>query len=122
MHNRVYRRFPAPTDAAFAAIGFLIFAASGFPPLRGTVDCRAATPARKQPQRTQSTQSFFLVQEISAISALSAVAFPLRMRLRNAPHAEVLDLEELLEAVLRSFAAEPGLLHAAERRDLGRDD
>src|SRR5206468_9827973 len=36
--------------------------------------------------------------------------------------AQVLDLEKLLEPVLRSFAPEARFLHAAERRDLGRDD
>ena len=40
----------------------------------------------------------------------------------DAAHAEVLDLQELLDAVVRALAAEAGLLDAAERRDLGRDE
>src|SRR5260221_8539524 len=36
--------------------------------------------------------------------------------------AEVLDLEKFLEPVLRSLAAEPRFLYAAERRDFGRDE
>src|SRR5205823_18840 len=32
------------------------------------------------------------------------------------------DLEELLDTVFRAFAADTAFLHAAERRDLGRDD
>src|SRR6476469_2451634 len=37
-------------------------------------------------------------------------------------HAQVLGLEPFVDAVLRSFPADARLLHAAERRDLGRDD
>ena len=33
-------------------------------------------------------------------------------------HAQIFDLEVVLDAVLRAFAAEAGLLDAAERRDL----
>jgi hypothetical protein len=40
----------------------------------------------------------------------------------DAAHAEVFDFEESLDAVFRTFAADAALLHAAERRDLGRDD
>src|SRR5439155_12117709 len=40
----------------------------------------------------------------------------------DAAHAQVLHLEELLDAVFRPFAADAALLHASERRDLGRDD
>jgi hypothetical protein len=40
----------------------------------------------------------------------------------DAAHAEVFDLEELLDAVLRAFAADAAFLRAAEGRDLGRDD
>src|SRR5206468_11577887 len=40
----------------------------------------------------------------------------------DAAHAEVFDLEEFLNAVFRAFAADAAFLHAAERRDLGRDD
>src|SRR6516225_11097674 len=40
----------------------------------------------------------------------------------DAAHAEVFDLEELLDAVFRAFAADAAFLHAAEGRDLGRDD
>src|SRR4051794_38113262 len=36
--------------------------------------------------------------------------------------AQVLELEPLLDAVLRALAPDPGLLDAAERRDLGGDD
>src|SRR5436190_13318006 len=39
-----------------------------------------------------------------------------------AAHAEVFDFEELLDAVFRAFAADAAFLHAAKRRDLGRDD
>src|SRR5688572_30324922 len=42
--------------------------------------------------------------------------------LRNPAEAEVLDLEVLLDAVLGPLAAETALLHAAERRHLGRDE
>src|SRR6266436_10344430 len=37
-------------------------------------------------------------------------------------NAQVFDLEEFLDAIFGSFAAEARLLHAAERRHLGRDD
>src|ERR1700680_1181627 len=40
----------------------------------------------------------------------------------DATHAQVFDLEELLDAVVRALAADAALLHAAERGDLGRDD
>src|SRR5215207_6734770 len=40
----------------------------------------------------------------------------------DAAEAEVFDLEEFLDAVLRALAADAAFLHAAERRDLGRDD
>src|SRR5574337_1508781 len=40
----------------------------------------------------------------------------------DAPHADVLDLDVLLDPVLRAFASQAGLLHAAERRDLGGDE
>src|SRR5260221_12193156 len=40
----------------------------------------------------------------------------------DAGDAEVLDLEPLLDAVLRAFAADAGFLDAAERRDLGGDE
>jgi hypothetical protein len=40
----------------------------------------------------------------------------------DAAHAEVFDLEEFLDAVYRALAADAAFLHAAERRDLGRDD
>src|SRR5437773_11297944 len=40
----------------------------------------------------------------------------------DAAHAQVLHLEELLDAVFRPLAADAAFLHAAERRDLGRDD
>jgi hypothetical protein len=55
--NCVYARRPAPIDSADATTGLTIFAASGFPPLRGAVaalvvvvvddvvDCRAASIA-----------------------------------------------------------------------------
>jgi hypothetical protein len=40
----------------------------------------------------------------------------------DAAHAEVFHLEEFLDAVFRAFAADAAFLHAAEGRDLGRDD
>src|SRR5260370_10539743 len=40
----------------------------------------------------------------------------------EATHHYVLELDVLVEPVLRAFAAEARLLHAAERRDFGRDD
>src|SRR5258706_9206530 len=40
----------------------------------------------------------------------------------NAPDAEVLDLEEVVDAVLGAFAPEAGLLHAAEGCDFVGDD
>src|SRR6516162_7696470 len=40
----------------------------------------------------------------------------------DAAHAEVFDLEQLLDALFRAFAADAAFLHAAEGRDLGRDD
>src|SRR5581483_8631319 len=40
----------------------------------------------------------------------------------HAADAEVFDFEVVLDAVLRSLAAEAGFLDAAERRDLGRDE
>src|ERR1700719_3961243 len=39
----------------------------------------------------------------------------------DAAHAQVLDLEVVLDAVFRALAADAAFLHAAERRDLGRD-
>src|SRR5690606_14572499 len=39
----------------------------------------------------------------------------------NTPHADVLDLGVVVQPVLRAFAADAGLLHPAERRDLGGD-
>src|SRR5713101_8574040 len=47
---------------------------------------------------------------------------PPRLLPVNAAHAEVFDLEEFLDAVFRAFAADAAFLHAAEERDLGRDD
>src|SRR5690554_2213586 len=52
-------------------------------------------------------------------------AAPFRTKLpgrSDAAHAEIFDLEEVIHAVFRAFAAETGLLDATERRDLGRDD
>src|ERR1700736_3464841 len=40
----------------------------------------------------------------------------------DAAHAEVFDFEEFFDAVFRAFAADAAFLHAAEGRDLGRDD
>src|SRR5712675_1788847 len=40
----------------------------------------------------------------------------------DAAHAQVLHLEEFLDAVVRALAADAAFLHAAERGDLGRDD
>jgi hypothetical protein len=40
----------------------------------------------------------------------------------DAAHAQVFDLEEVLDAVLGALAAHAGFLHAAEGRDLGGDD
>src|SRR5215469_16354782 len=37
----------------------------------------------------------------------------------DAAHAEVFDLEELLDAVFRALTADAAFLHAAKRRDLG---
>ena len=92
-------------DSRFAATGFLTFAASGFPPFFTALGGCAATSAAQRTQRRQSTQRAF------------------RPRIAtDAAQAEILDLEELLDPVLRSFAAEARFLHAAERRHLGRDD
>src|SRR6266581_1260541 len=40
----------------------------------------------------------------------------------DAAHAEVFEFEEFLDAVFRAFAADAAFLHAAEGRNLGRDD
>src|ERR1700724_2267669 len=40
----------------------------------------------------------------------------------DAAHAQVLHLEEFLDAVFRALAPDAAFLHAAKRRDLGRDD
>src|SRR5215208_3950635 len=40
----------------------------------------------------------------------------------DAAEAQIFNLEELIDAVVRALAADPALLHAAERGDLGRDD
>src|SRR5262245_22617262 len=45
-----------------------------------------------------------------------------RLRPRLQSDTEVLDLEELLEAVLRPFAADARFLDAAEGRHFGRND
>ena len=58
---------------------------------------------------------------MNSISVHRAVALIRRLAV-DAAHAEVFDLEELLDAVFRAFAADAAFLHAAERRDLGRDD
>src|SRR5207247_10922354 len=47
---------------------------------------------------------------------------PLILTFSNSPETQILDLEELVDAVLRSFASDPRFLHAAERRDFGGDD
>src|SRR5215210_2578577 len=39
----------------------------------------------------------------------------------DAAEAEVFDFEKFLDAVFRAFAADAAFLHAAERRDFGRD-
>src|SRR5215813_12682053 len=44
------------------------------------------------------------------------------LRQSDSAHAQVFDLQEVLDAVLRAFAAEAGFLHAAEGRHLGGDD
>src|ERR1700761_6574183 len=43
-------------------------------------------------------------------------------RASDAAHAEIFDLEIILDAVFRALAAETAFLHAAEWRDLSRDD
>src|SRR5258708_40252775 len=40
----------------------------------------------------------------------------------DAAHAQVLHLEEFLDAVVRALATDAALLHAPAQRDLGRDD
>ena len=40
----------------------------------------------------------------------------------DAAHAEVFDLEEVLDAVFGALAAQTGFLHAAKGRYLGGDD
>ena len=40
----------------------------------------------------------------------------------DAAHAEILKFDELVDAVFGALAADARFLHAAERRDLGRDD
>src|SRR3990172_10244373 len=55
-----------------------------------------------------------------SVDSARRIKFPAG-RSRSDAHAEVLDLEELVDAVLRALAAEAGLLHAAERRLSGRD-
>src|SRR3546814_3063137 len=45
-----------------------------------------------------------------------------QLAVSHAAHAEVLHLEEFLDAVLGAFAADAGFLHAAEGRDLGGDE
>src|SRR5260370_436317 len=47
---------------------------------------------------------------------------PVRTPPVNTAEAEVFDLEELVDAVMRALAADAAFLHAAERGDLGRDD
>jgi hypothetical protein len=44
------------------------------------------------------------------------------VRRLNPAHAEIFDLEEVIDAVFRAFAADAGFLDATEGRDLGRDD
>src|SRR3546814_4377905 len=45
-----------------------------------------------------------------------------QLAVSHAAHAEVLHLEEFLDAVLGALAADAGFLHAAEGRDLGGDE
>src|SRR5439155_14399664 len=40
----------------------------------------------------------------------------------DAAHAQVFDLEELVDPVMRALAPDAAFLHPAKRRDLGRDD
>src|ERR1041385_7318438 len=41
---------------------------------------------------------------------------------QKTPQQHIFDLEKVFDAVLGALPADAGLLHAAERRDLGRDD
>src|SRR5262249_56750260 len=55
-------------------------------------------------------------------SALSKPSFRVTPRSLDSTEADVLDLEEVLDAVLGALAAEAGLLDAAEGRDFVGDD
>ena len=76
-------------------------------------------PARRYSRRAAPT--------FSTPDGSSTAISPPRLSLGPQPasdpaHAEIFDLEEILDAVVRAFAAEAGLLDAAEGRDLGGDD
>src|SRR5262245_51248025 len=53
---------------------------------------------------------------------MRAFVKPARWRRSDPAHAQIFDLEEILDAVFRAFAAGAGFLHAAERRYFGGDD
>src|SRR6185312_11421229 len=64
--------------------------------------------------------------EITGTSIPAGIAQPSVANLagstRDAAEAQILDLEELLDAVFRALAPEPAFLDAAEGRHFGRDD
>src|SRR5688500_18868730 len=79
--------------------------------------CNTAAVARQGERRVSAwTTSFGRALRKSSLNSS-----PLTL-LVDPSDQDVLHLEILLEAVLRAFAPQARLLHAAERRDLGRDD
>src|SRR5262245_48437750 len=77
--------------------------------------CSTAVLARQKERRVSCWTS----SRGSALRKSSLNSSPL---LIYASDEDVLHLEIFLEPVLRAFAAQARLLHAAEGRDLGRDD
>src|SRR5919198_4233379 len=84
-----------------------------------TATSASTAPVARQAERRVSsrTTSFGSARRKSSLNSS-----PLATLLVEAADEHVLHFEEFLEAVLRALAAESGLLHAAERRDLRGDD
>ena len=66
--------------------------------------------------------SAYMRHDLGELAGVDVVVALLDDHASDASHAQVLDLEPLVDPVLRALAADAGLLDAAERRDLGRDD
>src|SRR5262245_20091679 len=64
------------------------------------------------------SQVFFPCEKNLQEKVYKTAKYPIISMGLYSAHAQVLDLQEVLDAVFRTFAAGTGFLHAAERRDL----